>query len=216
MEDLARDTARAIVDSVADGDEIDFVPAFAEEMTTKFWAATLRLTQSETEAVRSCVREMTRLFRLTRREEDVAALDRAFADYADLLNIAAGRGLAAGDPLMTTLAAQRDALDFADDIDRAGIVPKTVGDLLAGNLVDGFHTAALASANTVFTLVRHPEAASAVKADPGLLAARHRGGVASRIAGDLSQAIHARRLLLRRRHCPGGLSGGDAMGGREP
>ena len=70
---------------------------------------------------------------------------------------------------MTDLAAQLAALDFPDDPQRAGIVPKSVGDLLAGNLVDGFHTAVLASANTIYALVRHPEATNAVRADPNLL-----------------------------------------------
>jgi cytochrome P450 len=169
MEGLARETAQAIIDTLADGAEIDFVSDFAETMTTNFWAAALRLSRKETNAIRSSVHEMTRLFRLTRTEEDLTVLDRAFAEYARLLNSAADRGLAENDPLMAGLASQLAVLDFTDDAQRAGIVPKSVGDLLAGNLVDGFHTAVLASANTIHALVRHPEAMNAVRADPNLL-----------------------------------------------
>jgi cytochrome P450 len=106
---------------------------------------------------------------LSRDDDDLAVLDPAFAEYARLLNKAAERGLAENDPLMMDLAAQLTALDFPDDPQRAGIVPKSVGDLLAGNLVDGFHTAVLASANTIYALVHHPEAMNAVRADPSLL-----------------------------------------------
>jgi cytochrome P450 len=169
MEGLARETAQAIIDTLPEGAEIDFVSEFAETMTTNFWAAALHLSRKETDAIRSCVREMTRLFQLTRTNEDLAVLDRAFAEYARLLNGAAERGLAENDPLMAKLGAELVALDFRDDPQRAGIVPKSVGDLLAGNLVDGFHTAALASANAIYTLARHPEAMSAMRADPTLL-----------------------------------------------
>ena len=45
MEGLARETAQAIIDTLADGAEIDFVSDFAETMTTNFWAAVLRLSR---------------------------------------------------------------------------------------------------------------------------------------------------------------------------
>jgi cytochrome P450 len=64
MEGLARETAQAIIDALVDGADVDFVSDFAETMTTNFWVAALRLTRKEADAIRSCVREMTRLFRL--------------------------------------------------------------------------------------------------------------------------------------------------------
>jgi cytochrome P450 len=198
MGGLARETAQAIIDTLADGAEIDFVSDFAETMTTNFWAAALRLSRKETDAIRRCVREMTQLFQLTRTDEDLAALDCAFAEYARLLNSAAERGLAENDPLMRELATQLAALDFRDDPQRAGIVPKSIGDLLAGNLVDGFHTAALASANAIYTLVRHPEAMSAVRADSTLLP----GAIAEALRLE-SPVIFLKRYVLEDFHYQG-------------
>ena len=169
MEVLAREIAQAIIDNVKDGDEVDFVPGIAEPLTTRFWSALLHLTDKETEVMRNCAHEMTLLFRLNRAPEDLQALDRAFLDYASVLNQAAERGLAQGDPLITDIAGQLAALNFEDDLSGAGIVPKSVGDFLAGNLVDGFHTAALASANTVYVLARHPDVLAQVIASPDLL-----------------------------------------------
>jgi cytochrome P450 len=45
-----------------------------------------------------------------------------------------------------------------------------LGQFLAGNLVDGVHTASLASANTFYVLVNHPEAMQAVQNSPELMA----------------------------------------------
>ena len=152
--------AQAIIDTVNDGDEIDFVSEFAETLTTNFWAALLHLTDKgnrrhsqlrpRNDAALPAHPDSKRIWQ---------ALDRAFAEYAQPPQPGGGaRASAENDPLITDIAAQLAALNFADDPLRAGIVPKSVGDFLAGNLVDGFHTAALASANTIYVLARHPEA----------------------------------------------------------
>ena len=63
------------------------------------------------------------------------------------------------------------AIDMADDLDYGGYVPKTVGAFLAGNLFDGFHTAALAVANTIRTLLDHPEVMTELHAEPERISA---------------------------------------------
>lgn len=169
MEATARKTAQTIIDKIKDGDEIDFVSTISERMTTGFWSTLLRLTADEANAIAACAHEMTRLFHLPRSPEDIDELDKAFSRYAKLLDVAAERCLEQGDPAMTEIAQKLKGLSFEDDPFEVGIAPKTLGEMLSGNLVEGYHTAALASANTFYALMRNPEALSQIKTSPGLV-----------------------------------------------
>jgi cytochrome P450 len=85
---------------------------------------------------------------------------------------AALRSLAAGGhPFVEGLAAELARIDLADDPDGAGIVPANVGAMLAGVLTDGFHTTAVAAANAVWVLARHPNDLAEIRANPALLPA---------------------------------------------
>lgn len=169
MEGLARAVARDVIGRLRDGEAIDFVETIAEAVVVRFWSALVHLTEDEAVAIGRCAREMTRLFYTNRDREDLRILDAAFAEYARLLEIASLRGLEKGDPAMQEIAARLKELEFADDPFEVGLVPKTVGAVLAGNLVDGFHTAALAAANTFYALIHNPEAMAAVRGAPDLL-----------------------------------------------
>lgn len=169
MEGIARRIARDIVDGIVDGEEVDFVPAIAERLIIEFWGRLLNLTLEETVSIGDCARDMTHLFHTNRTSEDFRVLDAAFARYSQILSVAADRGLAASDPTMVDIAAKIKVLDFEDDPYESGIVPKTVGAVLAGNLIDGVHTVALAAANTFYTLIEHPEALAAVRETPEML-----------------------------------------------
>lgn len=169
MEDLARSVAREVIGRIRDGETIDLVEAVSEAVVVGFWSRLLYLTDQESGAIGQAAREMTRLFYVKRSQDDQRELDRAFEDYARLLHLAAERGLAKGDPALLEIEAKLRELDFSDDPFETGIVPKSVGSVLAGNLVDGFHTAALAAANTIHTLLHHPEALDTVRQSPDLL-----------------------------------------------
>lgn len=169
MEGIARQIAGEIIAGTVDGKEIDFVPAVAERLIIEFWGSLLNLTSEETASIGECARDMTRLFQTNRSPEDFHILDSAFARYSQILAATAERGLAAGDPAMVEIDAKIKALDYEDDPYEIGIAPKSVGAVLAGNLIDGVHTAALAAANTFYTLIEHPEALEAVREAPGLL-----------------------------------------------
>lgn len=169
MEHAARKIVRQIIDDAANGGEIDFVPAVAERLVIEFWSDLLHLTQAEAQAIGQCARDMTRLFHVNRTPEDFRILDQAFSRYSQILSDAAERGLANGDPMMADIAEKLKGLDLEDDPYEVGIVPKTVGAVLAGNLVDGVHTAALAAANTFFTLLNHPEALETVRLSPAMV-----------------------------------------------
>jgi hypothetical protein len=142
----------------------------AEALTVGFWARLLHMTSDETAQMTEAVHEMTRLFVLQRSIDDLTALDLAFDVYARILDAAARRGLERGDPALLDIERQVRALDFPEDIHTTGIIPRSVGQVLSGNLIDGFHTAALATANTCFCLAHHPELHDALRASPALLA----------------------------------------------
>jgi cytochrome P450 len=170
MEGLVREVVEEILDGLETGAEVDFVPVVAEALTVGFWARLLHLTAAETAEITEAVRGMTRLFVFERNLDDLAALDLAFDAYARILDAAAERGLAQGDPALLEIERQIQELEFAEDIHVTGLVPRSVGQVLSGNLIDGFHTAALATANTCFSLSRHPEVLDEVRAEPALLA----------------------------------------------
>ncbi|MFO1090724.1 MAG: cytochrome P450 [Hyphomicrobiales bacterium] len=169
LEDRARTVARAVLAKLRPGEPVDAVPALAEAMVVGFWSSLVALTPDEEKAMTASVREMTRLFHVTRTAEDTEVLNAAFGSYRTLLEAAAARGLARGDAPFVDLTEALAAIDVADDVTEAGIVPKTVGAFLAGNLVEAFHTAAIACANTLNVLLERPDAMAAVRADPKLL-----------------------------------------------
>lgn len=169
MEELARAVARDVIGRIRDGETIDLVETVADAVVVGFWSRLLHLTDEETVAIGRCAHEMTRLFHANRSPDDLRILDQAFAEYAGLLDRAAIRGLEKGDLAMLDIAARLKEFNFPDDPHQVGLVPKSVGAVLAGNLVDGFHTAALAAANTFHALLQNPYAMATVRASPETL-----------------------------------------------
>ena len=169
MAELARDVARTVIGRIKDGETVDLVETVAEAVVVGFWSRLLYLTDEEAVLIGRCAQDMTRLFRTNRSQEDLQVLDKAFAEYARLLHLASIRGLERGDPAMLEIAARLKEIDIPDDPYEVGLVPKSVGAVLAGNLVDGFHTAALAAANTLYVLLDTPEALAAVRRAPDTL-----------------------------------------------
>ncbi|RUU57256.1 cytochrome P450 [Mesorhizobium sp. M2C.T.Ca.TU.002.02.1.1] len=170
LEKVGRQAAHAVLDQIQHSSPLDFVSAIAERLTISFWSSLLHLTESEADTIGACTREMTRLFRLGRNADDLQALDLAFAEYARILDDVATRRLAAKDPDLTAIAEKLATLRSDDDPFAVGVAPKSVGQLLAGNLVDGFHTTALATANTFCVLARDPNAMTQVRNSPQLAA----------------------------------------------
>lgn len=172
MAATAREVIAQILAEIGDAAEIDFIEDVAEKLTARFWGSMIGMTEDEVAQAAKATRDMTALFIMDKTLEDFQQADRAVAEYGRLVEAAALRSLAAGHhPIVSELAADLATLDFPDDPEEAGIVPKNVGALLAGNLVDGFHTAALAATNTLYALLRHPETYAQVKASPNLTAA---------------------------------------------
>jgi cytochrome P450 len=121
--------------------------------------------------------------------------------YRSLMQGAGERARAKGGcPFVEGVAKDLAALEFEDDLSYGGVVPKTVGAFLAGNLFDGFHTAALAVANTLHVMLRNPDALEAVRRAPEKAAA----AVAESLRLE-SPVIHLNRIATGEVRC------GDAI-----
>lgn len=172
MEEVAGALLRDILCTLPDGSEIDFVTDVAEQLTARFWGARIGMTDAEVQEAAHAARGMTALFYLDPDAETIAHADAAMARYRRVVSAAARRSLAqGGHSFVTELAEGLARIDLPDDPGEAGIVPKDVGALLAGNLVDGFHTAALACVNTLYALLHHPDAYAQVRETPALIPA---------------------------------------------
>lgn len=167
LEPVARQVVQGLLDAIKGRDEIDLVEDIAERLTARFWGALIGMTETEMADAAEAVRDMTAMFLIQMTREDLHLADTATAAYGRLVETAALRSLAAGThPFVTQLAADLAKIVAQDDPDEAGIVPPDVGKLLAGNLVDGFHTAAIGAVNTVFALLQHPDTFTEVLAAP--------------------------------------------------
>lgn len=152
-----------LIEEVAGAGEIDFAFQFTEQLTARFWAEVIGMTDEEAATVVDRMREMTPFFFIERSDAETITVNAAAGAYLDIVAGAAERSLAAGGNALLEQMAE----DFAV-IDHPG-KPESVGLSLAANLVDGFHTAALAAANAVYQLLLNPNALAAVRADRSLI-----------------------------------------------
>lgn len=171
MAPVAQATIAAILDAIAERDTIDAVADIAEPLTCRFWGAMLGMTPDECMAMEGYVRDLTPMFFLDRTPESVARLDDGVRGYRATIGTAAARALGRGEhELVNALARDLSELAFEDDLAQAGMVPGSVEALLAGNLVDGFHTAALAAVNALLVFAREPDVWTQISADRSLVA----------------------------------------------
>jgi cytochrome P450 len=172
LQPLAERIVTELVAETADQRVIDFQFQFAEKLTARFWSFLLGMTSAEEVEVVELVRALTPMFFFKKEYGELVAADQAAERYLALVSNAVLRTLAGGEnQLVSTMARELAALDIKDDPASGGFMPENIGMMLAANLIDGFHTAALGAANAVYALLGHPEALAAVKADPRLVPA---------------------------------------------
>lgn len=165
FDDLVRGVVDKVLKDAAGAGEIDFGFDFTEKVTAGVWGALLGLTPSEERQAVEQIRAMTPFFFLVRTDEETVQANTAIGTYLSLMAAAIQRTLAEGkNALLATMAAEFDAIAIKGK-------PESLAMSLAANLIDGFHTAALAAANAVYQLLRHPEAEATVRADPQLVGA---------------------------------------------
>lgn len=169
LQPLARQVVHELLSELSGVTEFDLVADVAERLTVRFWGALIGLDAEEMAELTPIVRALTPLLSMDRSDEQSIRLNEAFERYGEIIERGAMRSLAAGGhPFVAGLAAELAEIKLVDDPERAGIVPPNVGMLIAGNLFDGFHTAALAAANTIFALSSRPQIMAQVRETPAL------------------------------------------------
>ncbi|QUD90249.1 cytochrome P450 [Phenylobacterium montanum] len=170
---------------------VDLVRDIAEPLTGRYWGSLMDM--SDVEAVGAAIqaRRMSPMLSLKRSPESQFAANEAAKAYRVIVEEAGRRAQEKGGcPFVNCMAEDLAVIDIQDDPRYGGLVPKTIGAFLAGNLFDGFHTAALAAANSLHVLLQHPEALDEVRRDPTRAAAAV--GEALRIE---SPVIHLNRII---------------------
>jgi cytochrome P450 len=123
------------------------------------------LTADEETRARHLISALSPMFYLVRTPEETLSADAAAAEYLAMVSAVVERGLSQGDqPILQDMAA-----DFSAILEPGR--PESLGMMLAANLIDGFHTAAVAAVNAVCGLVRNPEVLAQVRADQSLVPA---------------------------------------------
>lgn len=166
------EAARAIADDILArlprGEPVDLVRQIAEPLTGRYWGALLHMPDAEADATAVEARRMSPMLSLRHTVDGTRAASEAATAYRALVETAASRAEAQGGcPFVAGVARDLAAIEIPDDLGYGGVKPHTAAAFLAGNLFDGFHTAAVAAANTLYVLLRHPSALEAVRADPG-------------------------------------------------
>jgi cytochrome P450 len=163
--DLIGQTVSTLLVEAHDKGEVEFGHDVAERLTARFWAQVLGLTTDEEARAQRLISTMSPMFYLVRTPEETVSADAAAAEYLAMVSAAVDRSLAqGGHPILQDMAA-----DFAAILEEGR--PESLGMMLAANLIDGFHTAAVASVNAVQSLLRNPDVLTQVRADQKLVPA---------------------------------------------
>ncbi len=160
---IAEPIVEDLIDDLSGAGEVDLTAAFAEPLAGRFWEQAYGMTRDERERVVAAVRAMAPLFFISRTTDEIAALDEATGEYMDALAAAVDRSSqSGGSPLLQSMKTQFDALHVEAR-------PQRFGDWVAANVIDGFHTAAIACVNVLYCLLRTPAALAAARTDAALL-----------------------------------------------
>jgi len=160
---LARDLVDQLIEEHIGAGPIDFFSRVSARLTARFWGALLGLTQEAVNSVPEHMRSLAPVLQISKTPEEIAALDGATARYLDLVSGAIDGSLERGaTPLLQSMVAL-----LAQVSDEAK--PDPIGVIIAANLFDAFHTAAVGNSNVIFELLRSPSALAAVRTDPSLV-----------------------------------------------
>lgn len=169
LEPLAARLAAELARELSQVQEFDFCSRFAARLVARFFGELIGMTAEEQVRVAELMADLNPMFLLDKSVGELRAADAAAHAYMALIEQVSERTLSAGhNALLNTMAAELATLHLASDTERAGVVPESVGVLLASNLLDGFHTAAVAASSTVYMLLKHPEERARVHEDPKL------------------------------------------------
>ena len=143
------DLVKRLVNRLVDHEEIEFAEDFAEPLVAQFWASVIGLTSEETISVQSLMRKLSPQFLLKRSADSSQSIDQASKDYMELVSGAVLRTLSS--------RVSETVNEMASDFEKIEIKekPENLGIMLAANLTEGFHTAALAVSNSFYSLLKY-------------------------------------------------------------
>ena len=159
---LAKHLLRDLIAAAIGRDEIDLPAEVCAPLAVRFWGTLFGMTEDEVEAVGSLINAMTPLLLFSRTAEETVTANAATNSYLELVSHAIHRSVRGGaSEQLQSMAAKFQAIADTGLSDPIGIV-------IAANVLQGFHTAAVAGANCAYQLLRSRVAVETVRLDKNL------------------------------------------------
>ena len=170
LEPVAARIAEEIAAELSGQDEFDFCEHFAAKLAAGFFGEFLGMTGEEKVAVARHIHELAPLFLRDKNTAELLAADRAARNFTDLITLTVDRMLSRAKPsLFHGMAAELAAITLPSSPQRDGLVPKSLGILIAANMMDAFHTSGVAASVSAFMLLMHPASLDKVRSDATLI-----------------------------------------------
>jgi cytochrome P450 len=170
LEPIAASIAEGIAAELSEQEEFDFCEQFAAKLAARFFGEFLGMTAEETIAVARHIHGLAPMFLRDKNSAELLAADRASRNFTDLITFAVDRKLSSGQPsLLHGMAAELAAITLPSSPESDGLVPKSLGILIAANMMDAFHTSGVAASACAFMLLMHPTYLDKVRSDNTLI-----------------------------------------------
>jgi cytochrome P450 len=170
LEPTAARIAAGIAAELFEREHFDFCEHFAAKLAAGFFGGFLGMTNEEKIAVAGHIHDLAPMFLRDKNAAELLAADRAARNFTDLIVCAVDRLLSSAQPsLFHGMAAELAAIRLPSAPESDGLVPKSLGVLLASNLMDAFHTSGVAASTCVFMLLMHPSYLEKVRSDDTLI-----------------------------------------------
>jgi cytochrome P450 len=170
LEPLASRLAAGIAAELSAEGEFDFCEHFAAKLAARFFGEFLHMTAEEKIAVARHIHELAPMFLRDKSVAELLAADRASRAFMDLIELAVARLLSSDPPsLFHGMAAELAAINLPSDSETHGLVPRSLGVLIASNMMDAFHTSGVAASVSAFMLLMHPHYLDKVRGDEALI-----------------------------------------------
>lgn len=170
LEPIAASIAEGIAAELSEQEEFDFCEHFAAKLAARFFGEFLGMTAEEKIAVARHIHGLAPMFLRDKNSAELLAADRASRYFTDLITFAVDRKLSSGQPsLLHGMAAELAAITLPSSPESDGLVPKSLGVLIAANMLDAFHTSGVAASACAFMLLMHPTYLDKVRSDNTLI-----------------------------------------------
>jgi cytochrome P450 len=170
LEPTAAQIATEIAAELSAEVNFDFCEQFAAKLAARFFGEFLSMTAVEKIAVAKHIQDLAPLFLRDKNATELLAADRASRNFTDLIVTAVDRLLSSGQSsLFHGMAAELAAISLPSTPEADGLVPKSLGVLIASNMMDAFHTSGVAASASVFMLLMHPNYFDKVRSDDTLI-----------------------------------------------